>query len=556
MRRASGEDDYTLFGYCMGGTMAVMHAALRPEGLRNLIALTTPVDFSEGGLMALWTDKKFYNPDRLVAAYGGNIPPDTIDTGNKLLKPVTNYVGAHVTMWDRLLSGKDMGNWLAMNKWVNDGTPFPGAAFSQWIRRFYQDNALMTGDMTIKGDPVDLSRITAPLLSIAGEADHIVPPEDGGAADRHGLQQGQRVRARPGRPRGPARRVRRPQGAVAQGHRVARLPVRLTVRTTSNQPPPLRERPAPPRRRAAAERARHGGRAGTNDTRPFGSPGRGALGARCGPGHPEHSVKGVFVNEAVIASAVRTPIGTFGGGLADVPATELGATVIAEALKRAGVDPDQVDEVIMGNVLRPASARTRPARPRSRPALPDTVPAMTINKVCGSGLKTVALAAQAIIARRRRDRRRRRHGEHERRARTSCEKARYGYRMGDGEIVDRMIHDGLWCALDRLPHGHHRRERRHRLRDLPRRPGRASPPQSQQKARPRRSATAPSTTRSSPSRSRSAGATVRSSTTSIPRPTTSVEGPGQAAPRLRRRRHASPPATPPASTTAPRPSSS
>jgi polyhydroxyalkanoate synthase len=176
MRRASGEEEYTLFGYCMGGTMAVMHAALRPEGVRNLIALTTPVDFSEGGLMALWTDRKHYNPDRLVAAFGGNIPPDTIDTGNKLLKPVTNYVGAHVTMWDRLLAGKDMGNWLAMNKWVNDGTPFPGAAFSQWIRRFYQDNALIQGEMTIKGDPVDLSRITAPLLSIAGETDHIVPP--------------------------------------------------------------------------------------------------------------------------------------------------------------------------------------------------------------------------------------------------------------------------------------------------------------------------------------------------------------------------------------------
>lgn len=175
LRRASGEEDYTLFGYCMGGTMAVMHAALQPEGLRNLIALTAPVDFREGGLMALWTDKKHFNPDALVGAFG-NIPPDVIDTGNKFLKPVTNYVGSQVTMWDRLLSGKDMGNWLAMNKWVNDGTPFPGAAFSQWIRRFYQDNALIRGEMTIKGATVDLSRITAPLLSIAGESDHIVPP--------------------------------------------------------------------------------------------------------------------------------------------------------------------------------------------------------------------------------------------------------------------------------------------------------------------------------------------------------------------------------------------
>ena len=102
------------------------------------------------------------------------------------------------------------------------------------------------------------------------------------------------------------------------------------------------------------------------------------------------------MENAVIVSAVRTPIGRFGGGLSSVPAVDLGGVAIAEALKGAGVEPGQVDEVIMGNVLF-AGQGMNPARQSSLKAgLPVEVPAMTINKVCGSGLKAVALAAQAI----------------------------------------------------------------------------------------------------------------------------------------------------------------
>jgi acetyl-CoA C-acetyltransferase len=152
------------------------------------------------------------------------------------------------------------------------------------------------------------------------------------------------------------------------------------------------------------------------------------------------------MNEVVIAGAVRTPIGTFGGAFAETPATQLGSIAIAEALKRAGIAPDQVDEVIMGNVLS-AGLGMNPARQASIAAgIPDNVPAMTVNKVCGSGLKTVALAAQAIML-----------GDADIIVAGGMEgmssapyllpKARYGYRMGNGEIVDHMIKDGLWCAL-------------------------------------------------------------------------------------------------------------
>ena len=153
------------------------------------------------------------------------------------------------------------------------------------------------------------------------------------------------------------------------------------------------------------------------------------------------------LQEAVIVSAVRTAIGTMGGGLAEVPAVKLGEICIRAALERADLKPHQVQEVIMGNVLQ-AGLGQNPARQAAINAgLPVEVPAMTINKVCGSGLKTVMLAAQSIML-----------GdadiivaggmENMSRAPYLLEKARTGYRMGDGQLVDEMIRDGLWDAFN------------------------------------------------------------------------------------------------------------
>src|SRR5258708_21632173 len=153
------------------------------------------------------------------------------------------------------------------------------------------------------------------------------------------------------------------------------------------------------------------------------------------------------MEDAVIVSAVRTPVGTMGGVFADVPAPRLGAIAVEEAIRRAGIDGATIDEVLMGNVLQ-AGLGQNPAREASLGAGLDTgIPTMTVNKVCGSGLKTVALAAQAIRA-----------GDAElivaggmenmTRAPYLVENARYGYRLGNGELVDEMIRDGLWCAFD------------------------------------------------------------------------------------------------------------
>lgn len=151
--------------------------------------------------------------------------------------------------------------------------------------------------------------------------------------------------------------------------------------------------------------------------------------------------------EIVIASAVRTAIGSFQGSLAGVSATQLGGIVLEAALERAGVSKDVVDEVIMGNVLQ-AGLGQNPARQASiRAGLAHEVPSMTINKVCGSGLKAVHLAVQAIVS-----------GdsdvvlaggmENMSQAPYLMEGARSGYRMGDQKVVDSMIRDGLWCAFN------------------------------------------------------------------------------------------------------------
>jgi len=158
------------------------------------------------------------------------------------------------------------------------------------------------------------------------------------------------------------------------------------------------------------------------------------------------------VRDSVIVSAVRTPTGKFLGALKAFTAPELGALAVAEAVRRAGIDPQIVDECIMGNVVT-AGLGQNPARQAAlRGGLPDHVAALTINKVCGSGLKAVMLVAQAIAT-----------GDIDvavaggMESMSNCpyllSRVREGLRMGNGEIVDSMINDGLWCAFEQYHMG-------------------------------------------------------------------------------------------------------
>ncbi|MEW8955895.1 acetyl-CoA C-acetyltransferase [Clostridium sp.] len=153
------------------------------------------------------------------------------------------------------------------------------------------------------------------------------------------------------------------------------------------------------------------------------------------------------MREVFIVSGVRTAIGAFGGGLKDVPAVDLGALVIKEALNRAGIKGEEVNEVIMGNVLQGGLGQNPARQAAVKAGLPEEVSAMTINKVCGSGLRAVSLAAQMILA-----------GdcdvvvaggmENMSRAPFVLDSARWGQRMGNGTMVDEMIKDGLWDAFN------------------------------------------------------------------------------------------------------------
>lgn len=153
------------------------------------------------------------------------------------------------------------------------------------------------------------------------------------------------------------------------------------------------------------------------------------------------------MREVVIVSAVRTAIGSFGGSLKDVPAAELGSIVIKEAVNRAGIKPELVEEVVMGNVIQAGQGQNVARQAAVKAGLPVEVPAMTINKVCGSGLRCVALAAQMIKA-----------GdcdvvvaggmENMSAAPYAMPGARWGQRMGDGKMVDTMIKDALWDAFN------------------------------------------------------------------------------------------------------------
>jgi acetyl-CoA C-acetyltransferase len=158
------------------------------------------------------------------------------------------------------------------------------------------------------------------------------------------------------------------------------------------------------------------------------------------------------MRDVVIASAVRTAVGTFGGALRDIPAVELGKIAVQEAIKRAKIEPEQVEEVILGNVLTAGQGQNPARQVVIRSGIPKEVPATTINKVCASGLKSVMMAAQVIKA-----------GDADILVAGGIESmsmapfllpgARWGYRMNDGALIDGMVHDGLLDIFNRYHMG-------------------------------------------------------------------------------------------------------
>jgi len=178
LKSVSGSREFSMLGWCLGALISTIYASLRPnDGLRNLILLTAPLDFSDkksGGFIR-WTNDQNFNVDQLIAAYG-NMPGELIDYGAKALKPVENYIGNYLNLWDNIDNPKVVESWHAMNTWVNDIIPMAGAAYRQLVTEFYRENRLITGTLTIRGEHVDLSRLQANVLNLIALGDHITPP--------------------------------------------------------------------------------------------------------------------------------------------------------------------------------------------------------------------------------------------------------------------------------------------------------------------------------------------------------------------------------------------
>ena len=178
VKAITGSEEFSMLGWCIGAILTTIYAAMRPDsGLRNLLLLTAPLDFSNrnGLTFARWTDEKYFDVEKVLAAFG-NMPGEMIDYGAKALKPVDNYLTNYCKLWDNLDNPRAVEAWQAMNTWVTDNISMTGAAYRQLIVEFYRKNALMTGQLQIRDERVDVSRIKANLLTVIAEGDHITPP--------------------------------------------------------------------------------------------------------------------------------------------------------------------------------------------------------------------------------------------------------------------------------------------------------------------------------------------------------------------------------------------
>ena len=178
VKSVSGSSEFSLLGWCIGAILTTIYAALRPDdGIKNMILLTAPLDFTDkkAGGFVRWVNDQGFDPNKLVGAFG-NMPGEMIDYGAKALKPVENYIGSYLTLWDNLDNPRIVESWHAMNTWVTDLLPMTGATYRQLINEMYKENRLMTGKLIIRGERVDVSRIRANLMDVIALGDHISPP--------------------------------------------------------------------------------------------------------------------------------------------------------------------------------------------------------------------------------------------------------------------------------------------------------------------------------------------------------------------------------------------
>ncbi|MGN6818973.1 MAG: alpha/beta fold hydrolase [Sphingomonas sp.] len=174
VKAESGEDELTVVGYCFGGVLSLLWAALHPDsGLANLVTFTTPVDFSKMEMFQSWADRRFFDVDRLVDTFG-NCPGDYLYTAFDMLRPGQRAAG-NIRLYDNLWNDDFVKSYRMFDRWSADILPLAGEYFRQTTKKLMWGNQLLEGTLEVGGRRVDLGNITVPFLHVAAEHDHIVP---------------------------------------------------------------------------------------------------------------------------------------------------------------------------------------------------------------------------------------------------------------------------------------------------------------------------------------------------------------------------------------------
>jgi len=172
----SAVPDISIIGYCMGGVLALLYAALHLDGpLRNLVCLTTPVNYDGMGLMRRWSDRRYFDVDRIVDALG-NVPPEMLSASFEMLRPVGRVV-TQIRLWDNMWNDEFVKSYRMFDRWAADQIPFPGECFRQTTKELMWENKLHKKELVLGGRLVDISKIRVSLLAVMAEHDHIVPYE-------------------------------------------------------------------------------------------------------------------------------------------------------------------------------------------------------------------------------------------------------------------------------------------------------------------------------------------------------------------------------------------
>jgi polyhydroxyalkanoate synthase len=174
--RCSGQDEISLLGWCIGGTLCLLYGGTQDaDAVRNMVLLTTPVD-TRVGVYTTWVGRESFDVDYVADGYRA-VPGYVIDWANKLMKPVSNYWITYRQLWEAVLDGQDRrAAYQPMARWIADNPPFAARAFREWITWMYKENRLVRGTMRLRGERVDLGRVEQSLLVVTAGADHIAPP--------------------------------------------------------------------------------------------------------------------------------------------------------------------------------------------------------------------------------------------------------------------------------------------------------------------------------------------------------------------------------------------